>query len=93
MTQQPPIDLGTHGGSTTVLIGGSASEPERLLLISRPDNGIVRIREWTSADWSATPDERDSPVESLYEDVEYAAKTGRTLTLDLATLRHFLGIR
>jgi hypothetical protein len=93
MTQRPPIDLATHGGSTTVLIGGSASEPERLLLISRPVNGVAYIREWTSADWAATPDERESPVESLYEDVELAARAGRTLNLDLATLRHFLGIR
>ena len=93
MSQRPPIDLETHSGSTTVLIGGSASEPERLLLIARPENGVVRVREWTSADWSATPDERDSPVESLYEEIEYAAKSGRTITLDLATLRHFLGLR
>ena len=93
MTQRPPIDLGTHGGSTTVLIGGSVSEPERLLLIARPERGVVRVREWTSADWAATPDERESPVEALYEEIEYAAKSGRTLNLDLATLRHFLGIR
>jgi hypothetical protein len=93
MSERPPIDLATHGGSTTVLIGGSVSEPERLLLISRPFDGVVRIREWTSADWSASPDERESPVESLYEEVELAVKEGRSLNIDLATFRCFLGVR
>ena len=93
MTERPPIDLATHGGSTTILIGGSVSEPERLLLIARPVNGVVRIREWTSADWAAAPEDRESPVESLYEDVEYAVKSGRSLNIDLPTFRHFLGVR
>ena len=93
MSERPPIDLGTHGGSSTVLIGGSASEPERLLLISRPVNGVVRVREWTSADWAAPPDERESPVEALYEEIEYAAKSGRAINLDLPTIRGFFGLR
>jgi hypothetical protein len=93
MTERPTIEPDPDGDTITVLVGGSVAEPERLMLIMRPERGVVRLREWTSADWAATPDERESPVEALYEDVEYAVKSGRSLNLGLPTLRRFLGIR
>ena len=93
MTERPPIHSGAQPATITVLIGASVSEPERLLLIAEPENGVARIREWTSADWSATPEHRESPVESLYEDVELAAKSGRSVNVDLLALRQFLGVR
>ena len=50
------------GETLAVQVAGGRGAPERLLLIERPAGGRVRVREWTSADWSrpAEPHERDA---------------------------------
>jgi hypothetical protein len=81
------------GDELPVLIGGSADEPERLALIGRPSGGIVRLREWTSADWASTPTLRESPTEALYQEIERAQREGRAVNQELAAIRRWLGIR
>jgi hypothetical protein len=79
------------GSELPILVGGSASEPERLILVSRPgSDGVARLREWTSADWAASPTERESPAQSLYEELELAYRQRRALNQDLAVIRAWL---
>ena len=42
-----------------VFIMGPGADPERLILLGRPEAGRVRVREWSGADWSAPPVERE----------------------------------
>ena len=73
-----------------VLITGPASEPERLMLVGRPDGGRVRIREWSGADWSAPPAERELRCEELTEVVERAVRAGRRVNQSPHAVRRWL---
>ncbi len=54
-TESPAPELG-------VLISAGAGKPDRLLLLARPANGKVHVREWSTHNWSSAPDERELPV-------------------------------
>jgi hypothetical protein len=80
------------GNELPVLLGGSAAQPETLILISRPGDGMVHLREWTSSDWAASPTERDAPVEGLYVELERAVREGRAMNQNLYAVRLWLGV-
>ena len=89
MSPDPFPDAGIE---LPILLGGSVSEPERLLLLSRPSRGTVRLREWTSADWAASPTERDAGVEAFFVELEQAVREGRSLNQSLHAVRLWLGV-
>ena len=80
----------TSTGELTLQIGGDASEPERLLLISRPEGGRVRVREWTGAGWGGAPREREYAVGELLAAVDGAVRARRRLSEDPARVRRWL---
>jgi hypothetical protein len=69
---------------------GPASEPERLMLVGRPSEGRVRIREWSGADWGAAPAERELRCDELTEVVEQAVRAGRRVNQSPQTVRRWL---
>ena len=88
-----PLDLhGASSGDTLqLLVGGGEGEPEMLLLIERPTSrGVVRVRSWTSDDWSAPPAASERTVAELLADVERWARQRRRLNHSLATVRQWL---
>lgn len=82
----PPVD---PGDTLTVQVGSGAGEPERLLRISRPRDGLVRVLEWNSENWSA-PFERELSAESLLMALEEAAARRRRLSEEPGRIRRWL---
>ena len=80
----------TSSGELTLQIGGDAGEPERLLLIARPEGGRVRVREWTGAGWGGPPREREYAVAELLAVVAGAARARRRLSEDPRRVRRWL---
>jgi|GEM_PF-1766450 len=86
----------TTGGSgeqeemLTVQVGAGAGEPERLLHLSRPVDGMVRVREWTGESWNTPAVEREMPAEVLLHAFEEAARERRRLSEALYAIRLWL---
>lgn len=90
-----PVDFGggAGGGETLqLMVGGGQGEPELLLLIDRPNNGMVRVRSWTSDDWSAVPADHQPKVLDLLRDIEGWARQRRGLNHQISVVRRWLGI-
>jgi hypothetical protein len=88
-----PLDLhdASSGDTLQLLVGGGQGEPEMLLLIERPTaRGVVRIRSWTSDDWSAPPTASERAAAELLADVERWARQRRGLNHSLAAVRQWL---
>jgi hypothetical protein len=74
----------------TIQIAGSPEEPERVLIVSRPDGGRVRVREWSAA---GTSGEREMAVDEILALVTRAAGERRRVSEDLHAIRRWLGAR
>ena len=74
----------------TLQVGAGAGEPERLLHISRPVDGLVRVREWTSDAWNVPPVERELAAAALLRALETAARQRRRLSQELYRVRQWL---
>ena len=84
-----PPEPGDSADELTLRIAGGEGEPERLLRIARPVEGLVRIREWTSADWG-TMLEREMASTALLDAIERAARERRRLSEELYRVRLWL---
>jgi len=74
-----------------LLVGGGGSAPEKLLLIERPSaDGRVRLRSWTSDDWSAPPAPGECSASGLLSEIERAVREGRALNQELTVVRRWL---
>ena len=78
------------GDELTVQVLGGGGEPERLLRISRPVGGLVRVLEWTSESWNAPPLEREMAVEALLGALEEAAAQRRRISQEMYRIRTWL---
>lgn len=88
-----PIDLGdsSSGETLQLLVGGGQGRPEQLLLLERPTaDGKVRVRSWSSEDWSASPKTEQRPAGDLLRDVERWVRERRGLNHSLAVVRQWL---
>ena len=74
-----------------LLVGGGNGAPEKLLLIERPTaDGRVRLRAWTSDDWSAAPAPSECSAKGLLAEIERAVREGRGLNQELKVVRQWL---
>jgi hypothetical protein len=74
-----------------VLVGGGGGAPEKLLLIERPSaDGRVRLRSWTSDDWSAPPTPAECSASGLLDEIERAVREGRAVNHELTVVRRWL---
>ena len=74
-----------------LLVGGGKGAPEKLLLIERPSpDGRVRLRSWTSDDWSAVPTASECSAAGLLGEIERAVREGRALNQELEVVRRWL---
>ncbi len=90
MTDPEAFSFG-EGEFLTLRVGGTPERPERLLLIGRPRDGLVRVREWTSDSWNTEGEDYDLPPGELLEQMEqaYAARAG--LGEEMYRVRRWLG--
>jgi hypothetical protein len=91
----PTLDLGGSSEETLqLLVGGDQEQPEMLFLIERPDaQGAVRLRSWTSNDWSAEPSVVMRQATDLLRDVEQWVRHRRRLNHELSVVRRWLTAR
>lgn len=80
----PPDDV------LAVQVGGGAGEPERLLHIGRPVEGLVQVREWTGAAWNDPPLVRETDAGVLLRALEEAGRQRRRLGEELYRIRRWL---
>lgn len=72
-------------------MGGGRGEPEKLLLIEHPRaDGLVRLRQWTSADWSAPPATLEVSASALLSEIERAVREGRGMNREITVVRRWL---
>ncbi|HEU6451449.1 MAG TPA: hypothetical protein VFT57_08500 [Gemmatimonadaceae bacterium] len=81
-----PAELG-------VLISAGAGEPDRLLLVERPSNGRVHVREWSTHNWSSAPDERDLAVADALAIFQRAYDSRRRMSVSLKGIEAWLAGR
>ena len=77
-----------------LLVGGGGGTPEKLMLIERPTtDGRVRLRAWTSEDWSAAPTSSECSATELLSDIEDGVRRGRSVNQELTVVRRWLQSR
>jgi hypothetical protein len=81
-----PAELG-------VLISASAGEPDRLLILGRPSNGRVRVREWSTHNWSSAPDESEISVADALAIFQAAYDARRRTSVSLKGIQAWLAGR
>ncbi|MGQ0537941.1 MAG: hypothetical protein ACT4R6_03260 [Gemmatimonadaceae bacterium] len=74
----------------TLQIGSGSGEPERLLLIGRPDGGRVRVREWTSSSWNSEGDDYEIDAEQLLAGLERDFSARRPMSEEIYRVRQWL---
>jgi len=73
-----------------VILGAGGGAPETLLVIGRPREGRVQVREWSGADWSRPPREREVATAHLLDEIERAQHAGRRVNQTLYAVRLWL---
>lgn len=74
----------------TLRIGGGPLRPERLLLIGRPVDGRVRLREWTSNSWNTEGEDLETDAAALLEDLERAFDARTPVSEEMFRVRQWL---
>ena len=88
--------VGRRGESDRTLLleraPGGCTRPEGTRPASGgyPAGGMVRVREWSEANWAGPPAERVLPAEEVYAAVERAHAERRRVTVSLPELRAWL---
>ena len=86
MSDAPP----NAGDELPILVGGSATEDERLILVGRPRDGRVLVREWASSDWSKPPAIREHDAAALGAEIERMRRGGRSVNQEPTAIRRWL---
>ncbi len=76
-----------------VLVGGNATEDERLLLVGRPRDGRVLVREWASSDWSKPPAVREHDAAALGAEIERIRRGGRSVNQEPTAIKRWLKLQ
>jgi len=75
----------------SVRIAGSGGTPERFLLVGRPYDGLVRVREWSTHTYNSEGDDFDIDPAELLADIETAYAAGLGVSPEMYQLRQWLG--
>lgn len=75
----------------SVRIAGGSGRAERFLLVGRPYDGRVRVREWTTHTYNSAGDDFDIAPAELLADIETAYSAGLGIAPELYQIRLWLG--
>ena len=81
---------GFAGETLAVQVAAGAGSPERLLLMERPVGGRVRVREWTSADWSRPATPRERGVAEVLAELRRADAARRIVGVEMYRIARWL---
>ena len=74
----------------TVRVGGAPGVEERLLLIGRPHDGVVRVREWRSNTMITEGEDYEMEPGELLESIEQAFAARREVSEEMYRIRRWL---
>ena len=74
----------------TVRIAGAGASQERLLLVGRPRDGLVRVREWTTGSLNAEGEDYDVEPLELLADIETAYASALQVTPEMHRIRYWM---
>ena len=74
----------------SVQIAATATDPEHLMLIERPVNGRVVVKEWIGEGFGSPAIEREYDSIELYQLIEGASRQGRRVGQELYKIRLWL---
>ncbi len=74
----------------TLRIAGGSGVNERLLLVGRPRQGNVRVREWTTETFNTAGHEYDIPAGELLGTISAAYAAGRSLGAEWYRVQRWL---
>jgi hypothetical protein len=75
----------------TLRIGGSESQPERLLLVGRPVGGKVRVREWTTTTLNTAGANYEIDAAEMLADIQRASDARLPVSEEMYRVRRWLG--
>ena len=75
----------------SVQIAGGSGKSERFLLIGRPREGRVRVREWGAHSYNSVGDDFDIAPAELLEDIETSYAAGLGVRPEIYRIRLWLG--
>ena len=73
-----------------VQVAAGGGEGEYMLVLHRPADGRVFVREWGDANWASSGTDRVLPVADVYGRVRRAYDQRRRVSVELARLRAWL---
>jgi hypothetical protein len=74
----------------TLRVSGNAATPERLLLVGKPREGQVHVREWTSNSLNTAGEEYRTSAGGLLADIERAYAARRPVSEEMYRVRAWL---
>jgi hypothetical protein len=74
----------------TLRLGGSEARPERLLLIGRPREGVVRVREWHSGSWNTEGEDYELEPADLLAQLGLAMQARVEVSEELHRVKRWL---
>ena len=74
----------------TVRVAGPPGQPERLLLIGHPREGVVRVREWTTATLNSEGEDYEMAPSELLEELETELAAQRDVSEEMYKIRRWL---
>ena len=83
-------NLASLGEFLTIRVGGSATVPERLLLVGRPHDGLVRVHEWTTNTMNAEGEDYEIVPDELLTQLEDALAAQRQVSEEMYRIRMWL---
>lgn len=89
----PDETVGTRDSGSDALsvqIDGGKGQPDRMLVVSRPRNGLVEVREFHYGCGQSAPLEYTEDADVLYGKIERLVRQRRRVSQSLAGLRLWL---
>ena len=75
----------------TVRLAGAVGEGERFLLVGRPYDGLVHVREWTHRTFNTEGEDFDVDAVELLTDIEAIYAAGQAVAPEMYEIRLWLG--
>ena len=88
-----PSEAFAAPGELGVLISAGAGKPDRLLIIGRPSDDRVHVREWSTHNWSSAPDESEISLADALAIFQEAYDARRRMSVSLKGIEAWLASR
>lgn len=79
------------GDFLTIRLAGNVGEGDRFLLVGRPHEGLVHVREWTPRTLNSAGEDFDADPSELMADIEAIYAGGRAVTPEMYQIRLWMG--